>query len=103
MSKMTADTGIADLLLIYSVKSLLVEFRPDLERLIVVDPHRPRLSFPTPRGEIVVEKSTTTPDGTWDVSGLGRSIVAPGARPWELTALARGLLQGGGMYSAAAA
>lgn len=100
---MTADTGIADLLLIYSVKSHLVEFHPDLERLVVVDPCRPRLSFPTPRGEVVVEKSTTSPEGTWHVSVPGRSVVAPRVRATELAALARGVVPGGGMHSALAA
>lgn len=88
MLGITTDTGIADLLLIYSVKSLLVEARPHLERLVLVHHDHPRLSFPTPLGPVVVEKSATTPAGIWTVSGPGAGIQTPAPRSSDLAAAA---------------
>ncbi|SDL14113.1 hypothetical protein SAMN04488242_0409 [Tessaracoccus oleiagri] len=82
------DTGIADLLLIYSVKSHLIAVRPELERLVVIDDARPRLSFPTSQGLIVVAKSDTSDTGIWTVSGPGIGVKAPRPSTAELASTA---------------
>ena len=88
MNDLMTDTGLADLLLIFSVKSHLIAVRPELERLIVVDDHRPRLSFVTPLGAVVVAKSECTPEGLWSVSGPGIGVRSPRPSPAELSATA---------------
>jgi len=82
------DTGIADLLLIYSVKSHLIAVRPELERLVVIDDVRPRLSFPTRQGLVIVAKSDTTDAGIWTVSGPGIGVKAPRASTADLASTA---------------
>lgn len=74
MHEMTPDTGVADLLLIYSVKRLVEESRPCLQGHVIVGQDRPRLSFPTPSGAVVVEKRASNPEGIWTVSGPGIGI-----------------------------
>jgi hypothetical protein len=88
MNELTADTGIADLLLIFSVKSHLTAVRPELEPLIAVDDERPRLSFLTDGGAVVVMKSDCTSSGTWTVSGPGIGIKAPRPTPVDLGSMA---------------
>lgn len=88
MNEFVQDTGIADLLLIFAVKSRLVEMRPELERLIVVDDERPRLSFPTAQGLVVVLKSECTDAGIWTVSGPGIGIRSPRPRVADLAGAA---------------
>lgn len=88
MNELLTDTGIADLLLIFSVKSHLIAVRPELERLIVVDDHHPRLSFVTAKGAVVVAKSECTPAGRWSVSGPGIGVRSPRESPAELSAAA---------------
>ena len=88
MDELTTDTGIADLLLIFSVKSHLIAVRPELERLIVVDDARPHLSFLTPAGVVVVAKSASTASGSWTVTGPGIGVRSPRPSPAELSAAA---------------
>ncbi|NLE97533.1 MAG: hypothetical protein GX596_06035 [Propionibacterium sp.] len=88
MDEFITDTGIADLLLIFSVKSHLIAVRPELEPTIVLDDARPHLSFPTARGVVVVAKSACTSSGTWTVSGPGIGIKSPRPSPAELASTA---------------
>lgn len=88
MNDLLTDTGIADLLLIFSVKSHLIAVRPELERLIHVDEERPRLTFVTCKGLVVVAKSECTPEGMWSVSGPGIGMRTPRPSPAELSAAA---------------
>lgn len=88
MNDLLTDTGIADLLLIFSVKSHLIAVRPELESLITVDDHHPRLSFTTSKGAVVVAKSECTPAGLWSVSGPGIGVRSPRPSPAELSAAA---------------
>lgn len=88
MNELITDTGISDLLLIFSVKSHLVAMRPELDGRITVDDDRPRLSFPTPGGNVVVAKSECTPSGSWTVSGPGTGVKSPRPSPAELSGAA---------------
>lgn len=102
MNELLDDTGISDLLLIFSVKSHLIAVRPELEGQIVVDDHRPRLSFPTPRGSVVVAKSECTPSGSWTVSGPGIGVKSPRPSPAELSGAALVAYERARMKAAAA-
>ncbi|MFD0864706.1 hypothetical protein ACFQ06_02645 [Tessaracoccus lubricantis] len=88
MNELITDTGISDLLLIFSVKSHLIAVRPELDGHIDVDDHRPRLSFLTPQGAVVVSKSECTPAGRWTVTGPGIGVKSPRPSPAELCAAA---------------
>ncbi|MCG6568504.1 hypothetical protein [Tessaracoccus sp. ZS01] len=88
MNELITDTGISDLLLIFSVTSHLIAMRPELDGQIAVDDDRPRLSFLTPRGAVVVAKSECTRGGTWTVSGPGIGVKSPRPSPAELSAAA---------------
>lgn len=103
MNDLVTDTGIADLLLIFSVKSHLIAVRPELERVIVVDENRPRLSFVTPKGAVVVAKSECTQAGRWTVSGPGIGLRSPRPSPAELSGTALVAYERSRLHTAAAA
>lgn len=88
MNEYLIDTGLADLLLIFSVKSHLVAMRPELEGRIVVDDNSPRLSFDTAQGRVCVAKSACTIGGQWSVSGPGIGVRSPRPSPAELAGVA---------------